>query len=137
TGGLRRRGRGEEDQSEAGGGDRQGRGWARRSEPRRSEEAHAWDRLLQSHKSLSPKRGRSGDLGQEVVEVEVLKAAPLRRKAPYRQPQVPALGAGDEGPHVGDVGLEGPDRLPRPVGEVGVEGRDGAEDVVRPGGKAL
>jgi len=67
----------------------------------------------------------------------VLVPAPLRRKVPDRQPQVPGLGTGDEAPHVGYVGFELSQRLLRPIGEVGVEGAYGAEDVVRPGGKVL
>jgi len=67
----------------------------------------------------------------------MLVAPLLRRKVPDRKPQVPGGGEGDEGPHVGDVGPEGSQGLPRPICEVGVEGADGAEDVVRPGGKAL
>jgi len=67
----------------------------------------------------------------------MLVAPLLGGKPPDRKPQVPGGGESDEGPHVGDVGLEGSQGLPRPICEVGVEGRDGAEDVVRPGGKAL
>ena len=67
----------------------------------------------------------------------MLVATLLGGKPPDRKPQVAGGGAGDEGPHVGDVGLEGPNRLPRPICEVGVEGAYGAEDVVGPGGKAL